>query len=95
MPARPKNLIVTALIIGLAYVGGGSVLYANARLSKALIHTSSQSGGKVERHGIEVGEFRLDGVLYKHVLYPFVAIEIASWYAIAPVGSPYPEDHSL
>ncbi|MEO0541956.1 MAG: hypothetical protein AAFZ80_13995 [Cyanobacteria bacterium P01_A01_bin.105] len=85
------------LMAGCAYLGLGSLLYINARLSKALIRSSSfytlEDGTKATAmHYISPGEYRLDGYVYQHLLYPFVQGEVAYWYVIAPEGSPYLPD---
>ncbi|MEO1590341.1 MAG: hypothetical protein AAFU71_03500 [Cyanobacteria bacterium J06632_22] len=90
MFARGQKLVAIFLLTGLFYLGAGGVLYLNARFSKALVHTSSHSAGDVAWHGISPGEYRPDGPLYLFLLRPFVLGEIAVWYMVMPVGSPYP-----
>ncbi|MEO0756686.1 MAG: hypothetical protein AAFY78_07415 [Cyanobacteria bacterium J06648_16] len=96
--SKPRSQIFWILLIGMSYLLGGSALYIDARFSKALIRTASYYGSDsgapvVQFHNIEPGEYRLDGLLYFYVLFPFRMSEILYWYITAPVGSPYLPDN--
>ena len=98
MLSKPKNWLILTLLASVAYLGLGSFLYVNARFTKALIHTSSYTtiddNRIAVRHGVEAGEYRLDGLLYLYLLYPFKRAELAYWHSVEPIYVPEVTDIS-